>query len=249
MNGRSIFVLLALSISPWTLPACGGDDPPKKTNQLEGTYRPSDPGAIASVTFKGGKDYLYMPSGCASQQCADIGTYTIDGDNLVLENAKAGTQRTIQLQVLQTTPASGSLVQSLRPADLTDPGTQLTTPGQQTATSGNPTASTGNPTATTGNQTATSGNQTATSGNQLDGQASQLLQTITQALMNAQQMNQDNGQNGGQQGGQQGGGQQGGQPDNGNPQKPMIDCKADAPTKDTPPGLVAAYFAACPNGP
>ncbi len=242
MNGRSIFVLLAISISPWTLPACGGDDPPPKaTNQLEGTYRPGGPGAIASISFKGGKDYLYMPSGCTSQQCAETGTYRIDGDQLYLENGATGDTRAIDLQVQQTTRANGSLVQNIRPKDdLTDPGQMLTRPGQSTVTPGQQTTN-------TGQQTTNTGQDTATSGNQLDGQASQLLQIITQALMNAQQMNQQGG-GGGQQGG--GGGQQGGQPnDNPQPQPPKIDCQKDFPTKDTPAGLVAAYWAACPGGP
>ncbi|HEY8072500.1 MAG TPA: hypothetical protein VIF62_00275, partial [Labilithrix sp.] len=243
--------LLALSISPFALPACGsGDDPPKKTNQLDGTYRPSDPGAIGSISFKGGKDYLYMPNGCASQSCSESGTYSIQGDNLVLEDAKTGESRAIALQVLETTPASGALVQSIHPKDdLTDPGTMLTQPGQQTVNNGQQTV---NP----GGQTTNTGQNTATSGNQLDGQVSQLLQVITQALMNAQQMNQQNGQNnGGQQqqqpnGGGGGGGQPnaGGQQNNQQQQRP-IDCQKDFPTKDTPVGLVAAYWAACPAGP
>jgi hypothetical protein len=131
MNGRSTFVLLAWVLCPWTV-ACGGpNDASTTATQLDGTYRPSDPGAIGSISFKKGTDYLYMPSGCASQACAETGSYRIDGAQLGLENA-TGETRTIALDIQKT--SQGSVLvqsQSLRPADLVNPGEQLAQSGEQ----------------------------------------------------------------------------------------------------------------------
>src|SRR5262249_33851359 len=159
-------------------------------------------GEIRSITFSRGVDYLLVPNGCASSSCASIGTYRIDGDSLVLDDAKTGEERRLALEVMKTSEPQ-PLVKSVRPRDLVQPGQQLEQPGQQT---------------TTGN-----GQQLATSGNQLDGKQQQLLQIIQQALMNAQQMNRDNGGGGG-----------GNNNNNAQPQpqpndKPKIDCKADVP--------------------
>jgi hypothetical protein len=244
MNRRVIFALLALTFCSATT-ACGGGDDAKTqstTLALSGVYRPVDQGPIASVTFSGKQDYLLMPVGCSGGGCAEIGTYTLDTASkvLVLENGATHETRSIALEVLETTPASGALVKSVAPLDLVDPGTQLARPQQPTTSGG--------------------GQQLATSGNDTTGAASQLLQLIKQLIMNGQQMKQDD----------QGGGMGGGGMGNPMPapmpmadpmanpmpnpmpapmNDPKVDCKQGIPTKDTPLSEVAAYFARCPGGP
>ena len=248
MNRRASFALLALTFCPATA-ACGGADDAKTqstTLALSGVYRPVDQGPIASVTFSGKVDYLLMPVGCSGGGCAEIGSYTLDTASkvLVLENRATHETRSIALEVLETTPASGALVQSIAPLDLVDPGTMLARPQQPTTSGG--------------------GQQLATSGNDTTGAASQLLQLIKQLIMNGQQMKQDDqGGMGGGQGGGMNGGQGGGMgipmlpavpapmasampaPMN----DPKVDCKQGIPTKDTPLSEVAAYFSRCPGGP
>ena len=184
MNRRFLSVLFALSvsISP-AIVACGGDDgqhAQAATPTLSGVYRPVDQGAIGSITFSGGQDYLLMPSGCAGGACAEIGTYRLDAANkvLVLEDAATHHTRSLALEILETTAATPSLVKSVAPLDLVEPGAQLARPGQPTTSGG--------------------GQQLATSGNGTTGAASQLLELIKQLIMNGQQMKQDDqGGNGG----------------------------------------------------
>ena len=257
MNRRIISALfaLALSFSP-AIAGCGGDDSADShapTPTLSGVYRPLDAGAIGSITFSGSVDYLLMPSGCKSGACAEIGTYSLDvaSNVLVLDDAKTHRKRSIALEILETTGGGsgsadqGSLVKSVAPLDLVDPGQMLAKPGQQTTTGG--------------------GQQLATSGNGTTGAAQQLLDLIKQLIMNGQQMKQDDqgGMNGMQGGGMQGGGGGGGapmipmipMPNAGANPAPMMpaanpaDCKQGVPTKDTPLAEVAAYFARCPGGP
>ena len=249
MNRQFISALFALtfSLSP-AIAGCGGDDAETKaaTPTLGGVYRPLDQGPIGSITFTGSQDYLLMPSGCGGGACAEIGTNKLDTESnvLVLENATTHQKRSIALEILETTgggsASQGSLVKSVAPLDLVDPGQMLARPGQQT---------------TTGN-----GQQLATGGNATTGAASQLLDVIKQLIMNGQQMKQDD-QGGGNMGGgamgggAMGGGAMGGGAGGGGGAAPMPgmndpkDCKQGIPTKDTPLAEVAAYFARCPGGP
>lgn len=232
MNRRFISVLLALSLSS-TIAACGSDDENTRSTPLalSGVYRPVDQGSIGSITFSGNKDYLLMPKGCGGGGCAEIGTYRLDTDSklLVLENGTTHQTRSIALEVMETSQTSASLVQSIAPLDLVDPGDQLTRPGQQT---------------TNGSQKVTGNGQQqlATGGNGITGAVSQLLQLIQQAMMNGQQMQRDD--------------QADAKP--ADPMQmpmqmpmndPKVDCKQGIPTKDTPLAEVAAYFARCPGGP
>ena len=227
MNRRFIFALVALAVTP-VLAACGSDEAetPAATLQLSGVYRPVDQGTIGSITFTGSDDYLLMPKGCGGAACAERGTYRLDAANhaLVLENAATHQKQSIALEIVETTPAGSSLVQSVRPLDLVDPGEQLTRNGQQT---------------TNGQQQVTGANgqqQLAQSGSGITGAVSQLLQLIQQAMMNGQQMKRDE--------------QQKPQDPKADPKAdPNNDCKRGVPTKDTPLDEVAAYFARCPGGP
>ena len=224
MNRRFIRVLLALSISS-TLAACGSDQgaDAQPTLELSGVYRPVDHGSIGSITFSDRKNYLLMPSGCGGAACADIGTYRIDTSNstLVLENAATHQTRSIALENVKTTNATASLVKSIAPRDLLEPGQQLTRNGQQTTNGGQQVTS------------GSSGQQLATGGGQVTGAVSQLLQIIQQAIMNGQQMQRDDQNN------------------NANPAPKVDpkDCKQGVPTKDTAPADALAYFARCPGGP
>jgi len=127
-------VLLTVLVLVAALPAvaaCGGDDAEAKTKktvvQLDGIYKPSDAnGAIASITFSGGVNYMLMPSRCSGSDCAEIGTYRIDQEKstLWLENGKDHVTRPMPFEVLATTRSKAALVkQSLRIMDdLVDPG-------------------------------------------------------------------------------------------------------------------------------
>src|SRR5262249_54078002 len=126
MKRRSLIILFVLA-------ACGGDDSSSAATQLDGTYRPADAGEIKSITFSRGADYLLMPGGCASSSCASIGTYRIDGDSLVLDDAKTGEERRLALEVMKTS-APQPLVKTVMPRDLVQPGQTLEQPGQQTTT-------------------------------------------------------------------------------------------------------------------
>ncbi|MEA2753191.1 MAG: hypothetical protein QOI41_7334, partial [Myxococcales bacterium] len=191
-----------------------------------------------SITFSGSSDYLLVPTGCSGGGCAEIGTYRLDAASkvLLLENARTHEARSIALEVVKTSDATPSLVKSVKPLDLVDPGDQLTKNGQETTTGG--------------------GQQLATGGNATTGAAQQLLQLIKEAIMNGQQMKQDD--KGGQppQAPQAAQAPQAPQPSPmmADPQPdamaaPMSDCKQGIPTKDTSLAEVAAYFARCPKGP
>ncbi|MDB4939259.1 MAG: hypothetical protein JWP87_6231, partial [Labilithrix sp.] len=238
MKPRFLFALLALSLGS-TLAACGGDDEDASSSRLElnGVYRPVEQGPIGSITFSGANDYLLMPKACGGGGCAEIGTYRLDTASrvLVLEDATTHQTRSIALEILETSSSSGggtSLVQSVKPLDLVQPGQELAKTGQETTTGG--------------------GKQLATTGNATTGDASKLIDTIKELLMNGQQMKQD-GQKGG---GDNGGGQNAGgandpkADDKAAPKNdPAADCKQGIPTKDTPLDEVAAYFQRCPAGP
>jgi hypothetical protein len=250
MNARSTSLLAALAVSlASTLAGCGSsaDNGPAPV-KFSGVYRPIDNGAIGSITFSGDHDYLLVPTGCAGQACSDVGTYDVDQDRskLLLLSAIDGTRRTITVKIIATSGGDlgGPLVQSLHPRDLVDPGGSLTG-GQQQLTTGSPQETT-----KTGQDTTKTGQETTENGKQLTEAISKLIETVTEALMDGQKM-----KGGDQQGGGQGGGDQGGQGADQNKDadkdkdKPPINCQTDVPTKDTPPGLAAAYWAACPGGP
>jgi hypothetical protein len=222
MNRRFITVLLALSFSA-TNAACGSDDTEQAAPlALDGVYRPADQGTIASITFSGTQDYLLMPQGCSGGGCAEIGTYHLDDHMLVLENGTTHQTRSIALEVVKTSKATATLVQSVRPLDLVDPGEQLTRTGQETTTGG-------------GQKVTGNGQQ------QLNGAASQLLQLIQQMIMNGQQMNRDKKADDAKDDAK----------DNAKPdEKPTPkSCKVGVPTENTPLAEAQAYFARCPNGP
>lgn len=241
MNRRFISALFALSFSfSPAIAACGGDDSGDSQAvqaTLSGVYRPLDQGAIGSITFSGSQDYLLMPSGCAGGGCAELGTYRLDTASrvLLLEDGKTHQKRSIALEILETTTTSASLVQSIAPLDLVEPGQQLSRTGQETTTGG--------------------GQQLATGGNATTGAASQLLDLIKQLVMNGQKMKQDDqggGPGGAMPGGAMPGGGAGAMPDPMNPMPmndPKVDCKQGIPNKDTPLSEVASYFARCPGGP
>ena len=134
MDRRFLCPLLALSISA-ILPACSGEDEgPTQTPTLEvsGVYRAADHGAIEAITFSGNKDYLLMPEGCVGE-CAERGTYRLDGANhvLVLEDASSHQTRSLALEIVETTPVGRALAKSLRPLDLVEPGGETTKEQQQ----------------------------------------------------------------------------------------------------------------------
>ncbi len=179
MNRRFISVLLAVSLP--ALAACGSDEPDTGTSALalSGVYRPVDQGAVGGIAFANGKDYRLVPASCTSESCVEIGTYRLDapGHTLVLENGTTHATTTFALEVTKTSDTSASLVSSVRPLDLVDPGEQLTRTGQETTR--------------TGQETTQNGQQLANGGSQLSGLASQLLQLIQQMVMNGQQMKRD----------------------------------------------------------
>lgn len=116
---------------------CGGEDeapPTAATLELSGPYRPVDQGAIGAITFTGNKDYLLLPDGCAGGACAELGTYRIDSAKrvLVLEDGATHETRTWALEILETKRVERTLVKSLQPLDLVNPGEQLTRPGGET---------------------------------------------------------------------------------------------------------------------
>lgn len=185
MSCRPILLLLALTISP-TLAACGDDEAPPSASsvlQLNGTYRPTEEGPIASVTFSNGKDYSLVPSGCESSACVDVGTYQVDAATrtLLLENAQTRRTKTITLEDVKTVSAGSALVtQSLSPR-----GSLVGSNSPSTST-GNETTSTGNQTATTGNQSTSTGNQTTTTDNELAKGMNKLFDVVVAAAMNGQ---------------------------------------------------------------
>jgi len=219
MKAQNLPILFALLLAA----ACGGDDDEaanaKTVNQLDGTYKPSDPAhsELASITFSGNVNYLLMPAGCQSGACAEIGKYRIDQETSTLWLGA----RSMPLEVLATTPSNATLVkQSLRiMGDLVDPGTSLAQGGQQL-------------------------NQG--SGQQLAEQISQLIQTITQMIMSGQQMNQQNqGQQNQPQDPQNQNQNQNQNPKKPNP----LDCTQGVPTAGSTQAETLAYFARCPGGP
>jgi hypothetical protein len=233
MNGRSIFLLLALSVSS-TLAACGGDDAdPQKSStlQLNGTYRPTpgQDGAIKSLTFTNGTDYYLVPSGCSSGDCVDIGTYRFDAatSTIVLANAETHRERTITLEEVKTSEAAGVLVKSLiGTQDFVDRNQETTNGSQQV----------------TGGQEQVTGDQQKLNDGQskLAEQIVELVKTIVEALFDKQDMKKDD-----QKQDDKKDDQKDGEKDKPNP----FDCTQGVPGANSTAAEKLAYAARCPGGP
>jgi hypothetical protein len=189
MNRSCLFVLVSLSLS--TLVAgCGGDDSSNKSStlRLDGTYKPTEQGAIASVTFSHDKDYELVPSGCNASDCVDRGTYVLDSatNTVTLENAITHRERTITLENVKTAGTAASLVKTslgTREGELVGREQETTKTGQETTQTG---------------QQVTGDQQKLNEGDQkMIDKVQQLIETIKEAAMNGQGMKQDD------QGGQQ----------------------------------------------
>ena len=237
MNGRSIVLLLALSLSS-TLAACDGDEPaPQKSStlQVNGTYRPSETGtdgAIASITFSNNKDYLLVPAGCTTGSCFDIGTYRIDQQTstITLVNGETHRERTITLEEMKTSEAAAVLVKSfIGTRDLIEPGEQLVRPGQQTTNNGQE---------TTNGQGQVTGDQSQLNNGQseLAKQVGELIKTIIEAIMNGQKMKQDEEDKKDEE-------------KKAEEEKKKEECKQGVPTQDSTQAEKDAYAARCPGGP
>jgi hypothetical protein len=232
MNGRSIFVLLALSLTS-TLAACGGDDPEPQqssTLHLNGTYRPVTQGAIASVTFSNDKDYYLVPSGCAGGDCVDIGTYRLDSatSTIVLKNVETGRERTITLENVKTSDAAVALVKTFV-------GTRDFVGRNQETTTGSQQLNGGGQSQVTGDQQQLNDGQS-----KITGQIVELLKTIVEALMNKQDMKKDD---------QKEDDKKDDQKDDEQPKPNPFDCKQGVPTANSTAAEKLAYAARCPNGP
>jgi hypothetical protein len=232
MNGRSIFVLLALSLSPSMLTACAGDEPSSPSSssppKLDGTYRPTQGGPIGSITFTNDRDYLLVPTGCSSGECMDIGTYRFDAQTstVLLENGESHRVRAIALERIKTSDVASVLIESVvRTADLVDPGEQHASTGNETTTGGSKQV--------TGNQ-----QELASSGNKLAEKAVELIKTIVEALMNGQGMKKDDGKKDDDE-----------KADEDKPKPNPLDCKQGVPTNESTAAEKLAYLARCPGGP
>jgi hypothetical protein len=226
MNGRSIFVLLALSLSS-ILAACAGDEPAPQqssTLKLDGTYRPTESGAIASITFSNHEDYLLVPAGCTSGSCFDIGTYRFDAhtNTIILRNGATQAERTIALDEVKTSEAALVLVKSfVHTRDFLEPGEQLVNRGQQT-NNGQGQA--------TGDQSQLNDGQ-----QQLAQQIGELVKTIVEAIMDGQKMKQDEKDKK--------------EEEKKEEERKKEECKKGVPTQDSTQAEKDAYAARCPNGP
>lgn len=225
MNGRTIFALLALSLSP-VVAACAADEPAPKSStlKLDGTYRPVSAGQIASVTFSNDKNYYLVPSGCSASDCVDIGTYRLDAatSTIVLKNADTGRERTITLENVKTSDAAAVLVKTYigHAAEFVSRGNETTT-GSQELNEGDSKVS--------GDQQQLNEGQS-----KLAEQIVELVKTIVEALMNKQDMKKDDDQ----------------QDEKKDEPKPNpLDCKQGVPTANSTPAEKLAYAARCPNGP
>lgn len=237
MNGRSIFLLYALSLSS-TLAACGGDEPaPQKSStlQVNGTYRPTEAGAngaIGSITFSNNKDYLLVPAGCTSGSCFDIGTYRFDAqtNTITLVNGTDRRERTITLEEMKTSEAAAVLVKSAIHTldDLSEPEA-LVKRGQQTTNNGQQ---------TTNGQGQATGDQSQLNNGQseLAKQVGELIKTIIEAIMNGQKMKQDEEDKKDEE-------------KKAEEEKKKEESKQGVPTQDSTQAEKDAYAARCPGGP
>jgi hypothetical protein len=231
MNGRTIFLLLALSVSS-TLAACGGDEPePQKSStlQVNGTYRSTQEGAIKSVTFTNGTDYYLVPNGCSSGDCVDIGTYRFDvaTSTIVLINAETRRERTITLEEVKTSEAAAVLVKSII-------GTQDFVDRNQETTNGS--------SQVTGGQQQVTGDQQKLNDGQskLAEQIVELVKTIVEALFNKQDMKKDDQKQDDKKD----------EPKDDQKDKPNpFDCTQGVPGPNSTAAEKLAYAARCPGGP
>lgn len=225
MNRRTIVWLFALSLAS-SLAACGTDEPTaEKTSMLtlDGTYRPTQAGAIGSVTFTNGKDYYLVPSGCTGGGCVDIGSYRLDAERstVVLKNGETGREQTIALEVVKTSDTATALVKTfIGTRDLMEPE-EIVKRGQQ-ANSG---------------QQQVSGDQQGLTDKIVD-----LIKTVVEAFMNEQNMKKDDDKKDDEKADDE-------KKDDGKQEPNPFDCKQGVPTNESTPAEKLAYAARCPNGP
>src|SRR6187402_941445 len=125
---RHLAFLGALSVAVVAVVACGGSDSGSGSSaqavstNFDGVYVPKTTGAIGSIAFSHGRDYLLMPTGCQAQGCSEIGTYKIDTAKgvVVLTNAATSTTRSLSLKVISTEREEATIAkaQSLGVRDL-----------------------------------------------------------------------------------------------------------------------------------
>jgi hypothetical protein len=77
--------------------------------------------------------YTLTPTGCTTQSCVDVGTYSIssDGGTLTLESSITGAERAIAIAIVETraADASGAGLLGPRAEPVVKPGQTLTNPG------------------------------------------------------------------------------------------------------------------------
>lgn len=234
MNRRVIFSLFAIALGS-TLPACGSEEPAREPSSiivLDGTYRPTQAGAIGSITFSNGRDYYLVPSGCTGGGCVEIGTYRLDAQTstVVLTRGESGREKTIRLENVKTSDAAAALVKTfVGTRDLTEPE-EIIRRGQQT----------------NGGQQRVSGDQQQqlNEGGQqgLAEKIVDLVKTIVEAVMNQQNMKKDDEQKDDEDKADE-------KQDDDEPKPNPFDCKQGVPTNDSTPAEKLAYAARCPNGP
>ena len=176
MSCRNLLLLLVTLACA----ACGDDESQPRASsvlQLNGTYRPTESGAIGEISFSNNQDYVLLPAGCAGGECADIGTYRLDADNhlLYLRSRTTQRERTMTFDALAIEKAgAGSLVKSsLSPRD------SLVNTGSTTTTTGNETTS-------TDSETTSTDNQTTSTEKDLTEDAKSLFDVVTAANLNGQ---------------------------------------------------------------
>lgn len=195
--------------------------------EFSGVYRPANAGNISAIAFMEHKHYLLMTSSCRERACAESGSYVFDRESSVLSltDASTGRTRTLSIKVLATTGmAPGSLVKSsLRPMEKLIDKTE-----QETITSGEKLID------KTGQETVKPGDE------KMLEVGMKLIELITRAIMDGQEMNKDDDK------GKDGNGGEGDREDDA--AKDPEDCAAGIPTGETPLEEAAAYWARCPQG-
>ena len=107
---RHLAFLGALSVAVAAVVACGSSDASGTgatsqavTTNFDGVYVPTTAGAIGSIAFSHGRDYLLLPTGCNAQGCSEIGTYKIDSaQSSIVLTSSAGSSHSLSLKVLAT---------------------------------------------------------------------------------------------------------------------------------------------------
>jgi hypothetical protein len=77
------------------------------TTGFAGVYRPTSPGPIGAISFRG-PGYALMPQGCSAEGCSDFGSYVVDTaqGSLELTSAKTQAKQTFALHIVSTKPLS-----------------------------------------------------------------------------------------------------------------------------------------------